>query len=76
MRGISSVGRAPALQAGCQEFESPILHCRSDIMKLKVTKRQLVDKNGNRWEWEETEETLKAIQQLQKSSKVVEMLSN
>jgi len=45
-------------------------------MKLKVTKRQLVDKNGNRWEWEETEETLKAIQQLQKSSKVVEMLSN
>jgi hypothetical protein len=24
--GISSVGRAPALQAGCQEFESPILH--------------------------------------------------
>ncbi len=25
-RGISSVGRAPALQAGCQEFESPILH--------------------------------------------------
>ena len=27
-RGISSVGRAPALQAGCQEFESPILHSR------------------------------------------------
>jgi hypothetical protein len=26
IRGISSVGRAPALQAGCQEFESPILH--------------------------------------------------
>ena len=25
-RGISSVGRAPALQAGCQEFKSPILH--------------------------------------------------
>ena len=24
--GISSVGRAPALHAGCQEFESPILH--------------------------------------------------
>ena len=24
--GISSAGRAPALQAGCQEFESPILH--------------------------------------------------
>ena len=26
VRGISSVGRAPALQAGCQEFESPIFH--------------------------------------------------
>src|SRR5690349_13155259 len=25
-RGLSSVGRAPALQAGCQEFESPRLH--------------------------------------------------
>ena len=24
--GYSSVGRAPALQAGCQEFESPCLH--------------------------------------------------
>ncbi len=24
--GIGSVGRAPALHAGCQEFESPILH--------------------------------------------------
>ena len=24
--GHSSVGRAPALQAGCQEFESPCLH--------------------------------------------------
>ena len=27
-RGISSVGRAPALQAGCQEVEAPILHSR------------------------------------------------
>jgi hypothetical protein len=25
-RGCSSVGRAPALQAGCQEFDSPQLH--------------------------------------------------
>ena len=45
-------------------------------MKLKVTQRQFVDKNGNTWEWEETEETLKAIKQLQKSSKAVEMLSD
>ena len=27
-RGISTVGRAPALQVGSQEFESPILHLR------------------------------------------------
>ena len=26
LRGINSAGRVPALQAGCQEFESPILH--------------------------------------------------
>jgi hypothetical protein len=26
--GISTVGSAPALQAGSQEFESPILHLR------------------------------------------------
>ena len=25
-RGINSVGRVPVLHAGCQEFESPILH--------------------------------------------------
>ena len=35
-RGISSVGRAPALQAGCQEFESPILHVRYIIMDYRV----------------------------------------
>ena len=33
MRGISSAGRAPALHAGGQEFESPILH----HLKLKRT---------------------------------------
>ena len=27
-RGLSSVGRAPALQAGGREFESLSLHCR------------------------------------------------
>src|SRR5687767_15667199 len=29
LRGLSSVGRAPALQAGCQEFDSPRLHMQS-----------------------------------------------
>ena len=29
--GISSVGRAPALQAGGQEFESLRLHLQSDL---------------------------------------------
>ncbi len=33
-RGISSVGRAPALQAGCQRFESAILHFFYRIMQL------------------------------------------
>ena len=28
--GISSAGRAPALHAGGQEFESPILHHKKD----------------------------------------------
>ena len=27
--GINSVGRVPALQAGCQEFDSPMLHARN-----------------------------------------------
>lgn len=30
-------------------------------MKLKVTKREFVDSNGNSWEWEESEEARKAI---------------
>ncbi len=30
MWGISSAGRAPALHAGGQEFESPILHHKRD----------------------------------------------
>lgn len=29
MRGYSSAGRAPALQAGSQEFESPYLHSKA-----------------------------------------------
>ena len=33
--GCSSVGRAPALQAGCQEFESPILHCPSGQQSVR-----------------------------------------
>ena len=32
--GCSSVGRAPALQAGGQEFESLHLHCRRTYLSL------------------------------------------
>ena len=34
-RGISSAGRAPALHAGGQEFESPILHHLKQLEQLK-----------------------------------------
>lgn len=37
-------------------------------MILRVTMRQFVDKNGNTWEWEETEETRQALKRLHKSS--------
>jgi len=29
-----------------------------------TTKRQFIDKDGNTWEWDETTDTLKAIQRL------------
>ena len=35
-RGYSSVGRAPALQAGGQEFDSPYLHHRMYFMHSGV----------------------------------------
>ncbi len=33
-------------------------------MKLKTTTRQFVDSKGNTWEWEESDETRKAIAKL------------
>ena len=36
--GHSSVGRAPALQAGCQEFESPCLHQLEGLKRGKAEK--------------------------------------
>ena len=33
-------------------------------MKIQSTTRQFVDSKGNTWEWEETEETRKAIAKL------------
>lgn len=33
--GISSVGRVPALHAGCQEFESPILQFKPFVQKIE-----------------------------------------
>ena len=35
--GCSSVGRAPALQAGGQEFDSPHLHQKKDIQWMSQT---------------------------------------
>lgn len=32
LRGFSSVGRAPALQAGCQQFESANLHLTLQVI--------------------------------------------
>ena len=37
-RGRSSVGRAPALQAGGQEFESLRLHCERKFTVNKIEK--------------------------------------
>lgn len=31
-----------------------------------MTTRTFVDKNGNSWEWEETKETVKAVEELAK----------
>tara|TARA_B100001142_G_scaffold280274_1_gene291405 strand:+ start:557 stop:712 length:156 start_codon:yes stop_codon:yes gene_type:complete len=42
-------------------------------MKLKVSTKGCIDKNGNTWEWEETEETRKALKQLHKSSAEVNL---
>lgn len=35
-RGYSSVGRAPALQAGCQRFESAYLHKKSETTESEL----------------------------------------
>tara|TARA_A100001515_G_scaffold83503_1_gene66205 strand:- start:1088 stop:1231 length:144 start_codon:yes stop_codon:yes gene_type:complete len=32
-----------------------------------MTKRQFVDSKGNTWEWEETEETRKAVEKLHRT---------
>ena len=44
LRGRSSVGRAPALQAGGQGFESPYLHGSSNatIRTLKTTYQEMI----------------------------------
>ena len=41
--GCSSVGRAPALQAGGQEFESPHLH--HSKQKVLNTQKRLIQKD-------------------------------
>jgi hypothetical protein len=34
-----------------------------------MTLRTFIDKNGNSWEWEETEELQKAVEELHKQNK-------
>ena len=46
LRGHSSVGRAPALQAGCQGFESPCLHFFKE--RRSSVRRQTRQRFGNR----------------------------
>ena len=40
-RGISSTGRAPALQAGDQGFDSPILHSRNNVLDTHPVESRL-----------------------------------
>ena len=42
-RGLSSAGRAPALQAGGREFESLSLHCGADAAGAHLENRILKD---------------------------------
>jgi hypothetical protein len=39
-------------------------------------KKQLIDKNGNTWSWDETPETIKALRKLHESSKAVNEKKN
>ena len=51
IRGISSVGRAPALHAGSQEFESPILHGRMPRMfMIEVIRSYSPEVNHITWQ--------------------------
>ena len=43
--GYSSVGRAPALQAGGQEFESPYLHHNDIFMEYHTHNNQVMKKS-------------------------------
>ena len=42
--------------------------CRSPYRRIKMTKREFIDKNGNTWNWEETPETIEALKQLHNTS--------
>jgi hypothetical protein len=46
MRGLSSIGRAPALQAGGQGFDSPRLHKTLTGDKNSVTIEKFQDSQG------------------------------
>ena len=37
-------------------------------MKLKTTTKQFINSKGDKWEWEETDKLIKAIQKLEQSA--------
>ena len=49
------------LQCMLKSFFSPIM-----------TKREFIDKNGNTWNWDETPEVIKAVEQLHKTIRELE----
>ena len=65
LRGISSVGRAPALQAGGHEFESRILHLvslRYRICTLKTAHRRVIDLSITTSDFYDVSNALMALQ--------------
>ena len=48
---------------------------RGFVATSDMPKKQMIDKNGNTWEWEETPEVVKALKKLHESSNAVKKKS-
>ena len=42
------------------------------LLQVGMAKREFIDKNGNTWNWEETPEVIKAVEQLHKTIRELE----